>query len=178
MKNNILLIVELNLINMCVIIYKPKGVELPSLDLLTKANAFNPHGFGLCSPTQFYKGFNGRKLVNILGRCSIDEPVFIHFRYATTGSVKVSNCHPFYDEKTNTYFMHNGVLPYRPEDDITDSEFIFNVLKPYINTKKFKPMVNKVIGSSKFAFMLDDIVTLYGDFIEHNGLFLSNSRFL
>lgn len=35
---------------MCVIIYKPAGKELPSLDILDKAYRRNPHGCGIVSP--------------------------------------------------------------------------------------------------------------------------------
>lgn len=47
----------------------------------------------------------------------------MHFRFATHGSVRNRNCHPFRDG--DLFFAHNGVLPYPSVGDRTDSEFAF-----------------------------------------------------
>lgn len=75
---------------MCVIIYKPAGKELPSLDILDKAYRRNPHGCGIVSPNVLYKGLSYTSFKKNLKRCNKEEPLLIHFRYATHGSVKKS----------------------------------------------------------------------------------------
>lgn len=170
---------------MCVIIYKPKGIELPSIELLTKAYQRNPHGCGLVTPSIQYKGLSFESFKRHLKQCSADEPMLIHFRYATHGSVKKANCHPFYDEATDTYFMHNGVIGgIYPKGDKTDSETAFrSILVPYISrygmhSNELTETVNQIKGFSKFAFMQNGEVTLFGDYIYQDGLCFSNLRFL
>lgn len=169
---------------MCVIIYKPAGVDKPSLDILNKARIFNPHGCGLCTPDKLYKGLSYSEFLKTYNKVSPLEPLLIHFRYATTGSVKKTNCHPFYDDNLDIQFMHNGVLNYWPSNDMTDSEFAFrhillpNIYKYGLESKEVEIIINQVIRSSKFAFMQGDNVKLYGDWIESKGLYFSNQRFL
>lgn len=170
---------------MCVIIYKPKGVKMPSIELLDKAHIRNPHGCGLVSPSAFYKGLSYDVFKKLFKKCSENEPLLIHFRYATHGSVKRSNSHPFVDDKSGVIFMHNGVLSgIRVHDDKTDSEIAFKeVLVPIIEryglgSAEFKSAAQRIIGSSKFAFMDGDNVLLMGDYIKSGGLYFSNLRFL
>ena len=170
---------------MCVIIYKPKGVELPSIELLTKAHQRDPHGCGLVTPNVYYKGLSFESFKRHIKKCSAEEPMLIHFRLATHGSIKKSNCHPFFDSETNTFFMHNGVLSaIKVKGDRTDSETAFrNILVPYIkryglDSIELAETANWIKGYSKFAFMQDDRVILFGDYIYRDGLYFSNMRFI
>lgn len=170
---------------MCVILFKPAGVDIPSQALLSKAQNRNPHGCGLCSPTVNYKGLYFNSFLKALKRVPKEEPLLIHFRYATHGSVKRSNCHPFYDSETNTHFMHNGMLyGIQSYQDKTDSEFAFEhflqpVIKEYgLQSEELGMEVDNIIGYSKFAFMQGEEVRLFGDFILRGGLYFSNLRFL
>lgn len=171
---------------MCVIIYKPAGRKLPSIDILDKAYRRNPHGCGLVSPSVFYKGLSYASFKKYLNECSKEEPLLIHFRYATHGSVKKSNCHPFYDKETETYFMHNGIIGYiTPLKDKTDSECAFRqILQPYIeryglDSLKFNDIANRIIGgNSKFAFIHRANVKLFGEFFNFQNCYFSNLRFL
>lgn len=174
-----------NLKTMCVIIYKPAGKELPGLDILDRACQRNPHGCGLVSPSVFYKGLSYNSFKKHLKECSIDEPLLIHFRFATHGSIKKSNCHPFYDKEAETYFMHNGVLyGIRPYKDKTDSECAFEcflqptIQKHGLQSEELGIEVDNIIGYSKFAFLQGDKVRLFGDYIFHDGCYYSNLRFL
>ncbi len=171
---------------MCVIIYKPAGRDLPSLDILDRAYRRNPHGCGIVSPSVFYKGLSYASFKKNLKECCKEEPLLIHFRYATHGSVKKSNCHPFYDKETKTYFMHNGIISgINPLKDKTDSECAFRrILQPYINkygldsVELFKT-ANQVKGfHSKFAFMQGNNVRLFGEFFQYQDCYFSNLRFL
>ena len=170
---------------MCVIIYKPKGIELPSIELLTKARNHNSHGCGIVAPNVFYKGLSFESFKRNLKKCSKEEPVLIHFRYATHGSIKKANCHPFFDSDTNTFFMHNGILSaIKVKDDRTDSETAFrNILVPYIkkyglDSTEVSETANWIKGYSKFAFIQGDRVVLFGDYIFRDGLYFSNLRFM
>lgn len=170
---------------MCVIIYKPAGVEIPSKALLDRAQSMNPHGCGFCSPTQSYKGLSYNQFLKKIKSVNKDEPLLIHFRLATHGSIKNSNCHPFYDNETGTQFMHNGILyGVRPSKDFTDSECAFRwIIQPLINkyglfSDEVKKEIDSLIGSSKFALMQGYNIKLFGDFIYCNELYFSNQRFI
>lgn len=168
---------------MCVIIYKPAGVKLPNWDILDKAQARNNDGCGFCSPNINYKGLSYasfKKKIKLVGE---NDPVLIHFRFATNGSVKRSNCHPFFDKGTETYFMHNGILSVRSYNDMTDSECAFDsYLKPVlasgIDSYQLEFVVQRIIGGSKFAFMQGDKVKLFGDYVSYDDCYYSNLRFL
>lgn len=171
---------------MCVIIYKPAGKDLPSIDILDKAYKRNPHGCGLVSPSVFYKGLSYVSFKEHLNECSKEEPLLIHFRYATHGSVKDSNCHPFYDEDTGTYFMHNGIISsIKPLKDKTDSECVFRwILQPQIRmyglgSLRLSETANCLAGGySRFAFMQGDNVKLFGIFVHYKEWYFSNLRFI
>lgn len=168
---------------MCVIIVKPAGVKIPTNEIITAAYHTNPHGCGIVSPTQFYKGTSYRSFKRILNKVSIDEPCIIHFRLATHGSICRANCHPF--RRGDVWFAHNGILSIKPIGDMTDSETAFQqVIYPAIvkygyGSEGMNIAVARVIGYSKFAFMQGDDVRLYGDFIKNDdGCYYSNLRFL
>ncbi|MEG1693449.1 MAG: class II glutamine amidotransferase [Bacteroidales bacterium] len=150
--------------------------------LLKKFKKRNPDGFGLCTPTINFKGLDYDKFIKVVKTISENEQVLIHLRYATAGSIRDSNCHPFLDKATNTYFMHNGVLNYTPKDDITDSEYAFReyiipLLIYGINSKEIDICINHIIGASRFALMQNNDVKLFGTWYEYHGLMLSNMRF-
>lgn len=171
---------------MCVIIYKPAGKELPDNDILDRAHKRNPHGCGLVSPSVFYKGLSYAAFKKHLKECTKEEPLLIHFRFATHGSVKKSNCHPFYDDETGTYFMHNGVVGgVNPLDDTTDSECVFRqILQPFIRKYGYGSIeamnVARYLSGrySKFAMLNNRDVILIGDYILYRGCYYSNLRFL
>lgn len=168
---------------MCVIIVKPQGVKMPNIYTLYKANARNPHGIGFCTPDRTFKTQNFCKFLDEIKKVG-DEPCIIHFRYATHGSVGVKNCHPF--EKDGLKFAHNGVLPIKAENDMTDSETAFqNIIYPAFkeygyDTEEFNEAAESALmgTSSKFAFMYGDHIKLFGDYIKHEGCYFSNLYFM
>ncbi len=155
---------------------------MPSDAVLELARFYNPHGVGFCSPSASYKGLSYPQFKKRVKQIDPDEPILMHFRYATHGSIKRSNCHPFFDKCTDTFFMHNGTLRVTPYRDTTDSETFFRgVLVPNIIDYGFdSARVNEVIynniGASKFAMMHGDEVKLYGQWYERNGIYYSNTR--
>ena len=167
---------------MCCIIYKPKGVQMPSLDTLSKIKKLNHNGYGFVSTNHFHKGLDYRTFLRHLSEVSDNEDCIIHFRLATHGSVCRANCHPFV--KNDIYFAHNGVLNVYPVSDMTDSETAFKArIYPAISeygygSQEVFCLINSFIGSSKFAMMYKGKVELYGDYTKLNGIYYSNLRWL
>ena len=156
---------------MCVICVKPKGVDMPTNEILKAMYKANHDGCGFCTPTKSYKGLSFASFMREIKSVSKDEPCIMHFRWATHGSVKRSNCHPFYDYQTGVWFAHNGILNVRPKKDMTDSETAFrDIFLPYIaeyglKSDEARYTIKQVLAntSSKFAFMQGDDVQLFGN---------------
>lgn len=173
---------------MCVIIAKTKGNKLPNKNVLRKAAMCNPHGFGFVSDTTNYKSMDFEDFMAHLEKVGENENCIIHFRYATQGSRKTANCHPFNGKDKNgndVWFAHNGVLPYYPEEDITDSQYAFeNFVLPTINlfgidSKQAKREINDIRRSSRFAILYNEKIHLFGDYHKmSDGCYYSNLNFI
>jgi len=177
---------------MCVIIYKPTNRELPDRELLKLAYHVNHDGIGLVSPEVNYKGFSFDRFMRVLKTCKEKEPVLIHFRWATHGSIARKNCHPFHDSQTDTWFMHNGVLPIESSRDMTDSEIFFrSEVVPVLKAGQFlsngkspldyfrlQEVIDPYASSNRFAMLCGRDVRLFGQWYGYDGLFCSNLRFL
>ena len=164
---------------MCVILVKPKGIEMPPKRELMLAASTNPHGFGFVSSNGLYKRtMSFVEFYEALKGVGKDDACIMHLRIATHGSHKVSNCHPF--KEGDIYFAHNGVLRVPVKGDKTDSETEFDTVlypaaKKYgLDSPMFNLIVKQEIGWSKFAFMQNGHIWLFGRFIEQNGLYYSN----
>ena len=159
---------------------------MPSLDTLAKIKRVNNHGFGFMSTngimSRKYKTMSYARFLAQLNKVKIDEDCVIHFRYATHGSKCRANCHPF--EENGIYFAHNGILNIQPIKDMTDSETAFKtILYPYIeaygiDSAEVIEVISKIIGYSKFAFICDQQVRLFGHYEIVNGIYYSNLRWL
>lgn len=166
---------------MCVIIVCPKGVERPSNEVLNSIKILNPHGFGFVSDTKYYKTLNYSLFLKKLSEVDNSENLIIHMRYATHGSVKRDNCHPF--KNRDLYFAHNGVLPIKSVNDMTDSEIVFkNQLYPCFRdfgfeSRRFDVMCRQIAGSSRFAFLNKGKIKMVGQYYERDGVYYSNVRF-
>lgn len=108
---------------MCLLIYKPKGKAIPSKYVLKAAALANPDGFGFATPTRYIRTLDVDKFMREIEKVSSEDPCIIHLRYATHGSIKKTNCHPF--RKDGVTFAHNGILNIDPIGDKTDSETAF-----------------------------------------------------
>lgn len=168
---------------MCVIIIKPANVAMPDINELEAAYRCNPNGCGfISSEGKSYKGLSFPKFCKAISKVKDSEACIIHFRLATHGSIKPANCHPFNCD--GVWFAHNGILGVKPRGDMTDSETAFrDILQPVIEKYGLKSpqastAINTIIGSSKFAFMIDGKITLYGRYENVNGLYYSNTRHL
>ena len=168
---------------MCCIIFIPSGVQTPPYEVIRNVYRCNPHGMGLCTPADHYRGMSLNALLRHLKKRDISHPCLMHFRLATHGSIKKANCHPFYDGESETWFMHNGVLDITPKGDTTDSETAFReILAPTIamfglSSEELRCNVRNIIGGSRFAFMQGDRVKLFGQYEQWLGCWFSNLRF-
>ena len=167
---------------MCCIIYKPKGVQMLSLDTLNKIQRINHHGYGFVSSRHRYKTMNYQKFLDHLSMVGVEEECIILMRLATHGSKCRKNCHPFVEN--GVYFAHNGVLPIQSVNDMTDSEIFFRsevyplVMKHGYGSKVIESLISTTTGNSKFAMMYKGKVKLYGNYLKLNGIYYSNLRWL
>lgn len=174
---------------MCVIMIKKAGEKLPSKDVLKAGFKANSDGCGFATSGGYvWKGLRfGDFYREFTAHVKEDESVMIHFRWATHGSVKKANCHPFTAEvgDNKVVFMHNGVLSIPSANDMTDSEICFRgtIMPALVNsnfkiTGEVKRVINKVIGGSKFAILINGDMHLFGSWERYDGLICSNLRFL
>lgn len=170
---------------MCIIIVRPAGAQMPPKAILDRCARLNPHGFGFATKDRIYKTLDYMDFCKMLKSIKHHETAIIHFRYATHGSIKLENCHPFRDDKTGVSFAHNGILDIRPIDDMTDSETAFRTrIVPIIRESGFQSREfifenYKIIGGSRFAYINSKgEYRLYGKFIQHNGCWYSNRNFM
>lgn len=169
---------------MCCIVRKPKGVAMPAENIIQYLSFRNPDGFGyVTGDGKSYRSTDYEDFRSHLAQdAREDEELLIHFRYATHGSNKDSNCHPFYDAKHNVYFMHNGVLPIRTTRDMTDSETMLrNVFVPAADkygygSFAFWHIVRENAYGCRYAFLDANSgnVQLIGRYYEFEGCFYSN----
>lgn len=163
---------------MCILILKPKGVKLPDYVTLCKCARRNPHGFGFAvQGSKPYKTLDFQDFISRLYSEDEDLPMMIHFRLATHGSIKPSNCHPFKDDSNGIVFAHNGVIDINTLPDKTDSETAFRLLfspssdRYGFGSKQFKQAVETIRGASRFGFMNDSDGTImaFGRFYDYDG---------
>ena len=167
---------------MCVIIMKPAGKALPSNKTLFRCYATNPHGMGFATPTSIFHSMDYRDFFEAMRSIPVEDPCILHFRWATHGSKRIENCHPF--AKGDVKFAHNGVLPIPSKNDMTDSEIAFNeIIYPAIvehgfNSSRANEIIKQTAGCSRFAIMQGREVKLYGDWHVLNGIYYSNLNWL
>lgn len=161
------------------------GLRLPHRSILDRCATLNPHGFGFATKDRVFKTLSYEEFKRELKTIGKDETAILHFRYATHGSIKADNCHPFRDDETGIAFAHNGILNITPQGDMTDSETAFrNILVPTIKehgfgSDRFITTTYNIIGASRFAFIdKNGDYSLYGSFVHHKGLWYSNRNFL
>ena len=156
---------------MCIIIYKPAGLQLPDELMRFKCETQNPHGFGFATPTKVFHSMSRKDFERRLtAEFDPAEPLLIHCRIATHGSLKKSNCHPFIDLESGVAFAHNGILDIKPIGDKTDSETAFitrfvPVIRQYgIKSRELAAEVRSIIGGSRFIFMdAEGSVVMFGN---------------
>ena len=166
---------------MCCIIVKPKGVEMPSKNILERVARVNGDGFGFCTNKgKSFKSIDKEEFFKSLENITTEEECILHFRWATHGSKTAKNCHPFYDEDTDTWFAHNGVMRIAVDEDITDSEFVFRkYIVPDIKNYGFDNwrtlrLIRSFCIGQRFAIMHNGKVHRFGNWTFRDGCYYSN----
>jgi hypothetical protein len=179
---------------MCLVIHKPRDVELPQT-LLDSAADYNPHGYGLMAfgadgELQVKRSVQTHKReLRALYREFRDHECVIHLRYGTSGAVDGPNTHP-HEITPRLYLAHNGTvnLP-RHEPSRSDTwHFVNDYLRPVLSRRPellydafFEELLTTWCGPhNKFVFMdgarrRTVIVNRQSGF-DVEGLWLSNTR--
>lgn len=163
---------------MCVIVVKKRGIAMPTKKVLKACATANRDGFGFVSESASYKTMDFEDFYDHLKAVPKKENCIIHFRWATHGSTKVSNCHPF--EHNGIYFAHNGVMNVKPYNDKTDSETAFRkyiypmVVKFGLQSDDLREYMGLIGGTSRYAIMKDGDVALFGSYSQLDGVLYSN----
>lgn len=171
---------------MCIIVYKPAGIELPGKETLRECWDNNPHGAGLMwadgNRVNLQKGYmSWDEFEAALDEVtkSIDAastPMALHFRIATHGAIVPGCCHPFavkdsFERMRQTEisaevgFMHNGTLSGLETDDDTSDSMAFakSVLVPlkamcedFLSDKRAVRIIESSTQGSRFLLMAKD----------------------
>lgn len=192
---------------MCIICYKPQGVNLPSRDILKNCFDNNPDGAGIAilkhgsKSVKYVKGiFDFETLYEILTAENItkEDIAGIHFRIATNGAIEEKNCHPFYvstDRKSaysvngtcKSVIFHNGVLSKKYSyDKKTSDSYLFALAlaekeKSLMAKGKLAQFIANETQGSRILYIHADLsqMILTGDWIEDKttGCFFSNKSY-
>lgn len=168
---------------MCIIAYKPKGVDLMPRTTIKNCMENNPNGAGYCFNTNegvfIRKGFwSTKKLDKALLRDlqsfnlkAKDIDIIIHSRIATSGLTKPENCHPFpitddiahlrkVCDLTPLAVVHNGMIDIHDADNKTLSDTMIFVKDVLAKINFLKPLpthieklLNVALYSSKVLIM-------------------------
>lgn len=192
---------------MCIIVYKPKGIELPSEEVLMNCFDSNSDGAGYMYTRKgeviikkgFMKWDDFKANFDKTCKC-IDvknTPMVMHFRITTQGGVKQELCHPYplsrkmeslklLNTTADIGVAHNGIISLTSDHnkDYNDTmKFITDYLSLIIRDKKFYKdedkltLIERLCGSKLAILDGSGHCQLIGDFIEDNGVYYSNSSY-
>ena len=191
---------------MCVIMAKPKGIDMPDDETIQNMWCRNPDGAGFMyakdGQVHIEKGFMKlaalKAALKRVGK-TVDfknTAVVMHFRITTHGGTKPENTHPFpitesvgilkkLKNTTKVGVAHNGIINITPRKDISDTmEYIASQLAPlYRAVPKFYADPNLMLmianaTQSKLAFLTGSgkIFTV-GTFLTDGGRLYSNTSY-
>jgi len=163
---------------MCIIIYRPRNVELDYRDFETCVMN-NPDGFGFCVPDGDGMLYTQRsadtpdpkELWDLLHGEFKKEDVLIHLRYTTAGETVVRNAHPFpVMEKAkhgvDMRMMHNGTLSkYKPSNAAVNKwesdtrVFTREFLRPVVQRMALAIGAENVADDNLTEYLIDDQLT-------------------
>jgi predicted glutamine amidotransferase len=189
---------------MCVIIIKPKGKKVPPKSILKKCWDGNSHGAGYAinrkgkTEATVQKGFMD---FDAFYKALVEEDVhkrdilIMHFRLATHGYRIAEHTHPFpisTDKKelellaytSNMVCAHNGIfnLAAQPKDVSDTMYYIQGWLSQHNlslleeNDKDTMEAIDKQIGWSKVAILINGSVHMFGKFERFQGCWYSNTH--
>jgi len=174
---------------MCIIMFKPKGVEMPDEQTIINCFENNPHGAGFMYQTK--KGMVRIKKGLMTVDSLLDElkklknkkdlNLAVHFRWATHGKTTEGQTHPFpitgrisvmekTDLTTCSAMMHNGICSDYGDRCISDTmDFV---------KKHHIELVSHIKNThGKFLVMTGDEIGIYGSFEVYGGCLYSNNGY-
>lgn len=179
---------------MCIIVYKPAGVEMPEKTVWENCWSANHDGIGLMyrenGRIQIKKGFMTLEafenaLENLKKKTDLKAlDLVVHFRFATHGTVNSGNCHPFpvtnnlkrmqaVDLTVTRALAHNGILhKYAPPKTMKISDTMYFI---YQNHKNISRTLKDTDG--KFVLMTGKETLVFGKFVQKNGIHYSNNGY-
>lgn len=181
---------------MCVAIYKPAGIETPSLDTLKQCWDANPDGAGFALRTDgeysigIHKGYmTWKQFVTAYEKYYLAEffgDLLLHFRIATHGGISPGLTHPFSltkdvkllkhtNVRTNYALIHNGMLPIESEEGSDTMEFCRRLAPLWQNIPAALNLIEGMAGNNKIAVMTRDKVHLFGEWENIDGVYFSNT---
>lgn len=191
---------------MCIIVYKPAGIENPSWATLHKCFDYNPDGAGFMyaegGKVHINKGFmswNGFKKAFKPFKNRQDLPIVCHFRITTHGGTEKGLCHPFplssnteelkaTESETEIGIAHNGCISltsYAGKGMSDTSEFVRKYANIIVTSPQWyrNPNANKllseVIGSKMLVLSNDGHGEVVGNgWTEDNGVMYSNKTYM
>ena len=144
------------------------------LDTFFKHSEMHPHGWGVMYEKGCRKYFKepvkasaSEKLKEVKNDIPAQKNMLAHIRYATVGSVKIENCHPFAKEDVSGRewtMIHNGTIYsgrntyryYKKQDGDTDSERLF---LSFIDTMNDALDHSRLTEKDRFRVVNDFITT-------------------
>jgi len=192
---------------MCIAIYKPAKVNIPSKKVLKTCFKNNPDGAGfaiknLDGLTYGYKGYMSFSAFwaafRNYSKGREDTEMIIHFRISTHGLKDGSATHPFpiskeYKDLSALKFVsdkvmaHNGIIQEygEPEDNkkLSDTQhFIRDILadpaiRDNLLNKAILQILSKSISTSKMIIFTSEGNALIGKFKKVNGVYFSNDSY-
>lgn len=179
---------------MCIIVYKPAGVEIPAKTVWENCWSSNHDGIGLMyrdnGKVQIKKGFMTLEsfenaLENLKRKTDLNAlDLVVHFRFATHGTVSPGNCHPFpvtsnlkrmqkVDIAVSRALAHNGILhKFAPPKSLKVSDTMYFIYK---NHKNLIRTLKDTDG--KFILMTGTKTQIFGKFVQEGGVFYSNNGY-
>jgi len=191
---------------MCIIVYKPKKVPMPSPEIMKNCFKANPDGSGFMyradDMIHISKGYMTLEALQAAIKAAAETvnlkatDVVIHFRISTHGSVVPENCHPFplsndsSDLKALSIvcpraLAHNGILHEygeftNGETDMSDTMYFAKMLSG-VKDRFIEPVMSShAAKGSKFVYMSGAGKSVsFGMFKpKGSGLWFSNTGYL
>ena len=189
---------------MCVIVYKPKGINIPDKDILHNCYINNNDGVGYTFTDRKnvvvkkgYKDFElfYKDLLKDYKKHNLKEHnLIMHFRIGTSGGLTKEKTQPFkitnnvkelnklYIKNKKTSIVHNGVFSnYTYNSNLSDTQnYIKDFLQPLLvsGIRNKTELIKDTLSYSKIAMLNNkDNVSLYGEYILDNGIYYSNNSY-
>jgi hypothetical protein len=188
---------------MCVIVYKPEGVDIVEKDILQKCFERNGDGAGFAYRVmnnetneliwQVYKGLmTFDKFWKHFGNIDFkkEHEYICHFRIKTHGNKDAGNTHPFptlfnYNKMRKTNYcaseivFHNGSCGFSDgiaSDTMHFIKYYISPLKKYKDDKKITILLEKLLSDTGDKWLIADNehVSMYGKWMKEKNVYYSN----